>query len=94
MSAVLVFKPCVDIADEIYEIGALALERSVRTARVELTIIVIVTHNQLLQLPVLAHLAPDVFIECVKVVLKLTRVHLVLGVVCWVLVQVGKEDRL
>jgi len=57
-------------------------------------IIVVVAHNELLQLAVLAQLAPDVLIEGVEVVLQLRGVHPVLGVVRRVLVQVGHEDRL
>lgn len=59
-----------------------------------LTIVVIVTHDDLFDLAVLAHLAPEVFVECVKVVLHLAGVHLVLGVVGGVLVEVWEEDRL
>lgn len=60
----------------------------------ELTIIVIVTDNQFLEFAVFAHLAPYVLVKSVEVVLQLTRVHLVLGVVGWVLVHVGHEDGL
>lgn len=58
------------------------------------TVVVIVAHDYLLDLAVLAHLAPEVFVECVKVVLHLAGVHLVLGVVGGVLVEVWEEDRL
>ena len=58
------------------------------------TIIVVVTHHHLLRLPVLAHLAPEILVEGVEVVLQLARVHLVLGVVGRVLVQVGQKDGL
>ena len=58
------------------------------------TIIVVVAHHDLLNLAVLAHLAPDVLVEGVKVVLQLLRVHLVLRVVRRILVQVRQEDRL
>jgi len=53
-------------------------------------VIIIVTNHHLLDLAVLAHLAPEVLVECVKMILQLTRVHLVFGVVCWVLVQIRK----
>lgn len=58
------------------------------------TIVVVVTHHHLLRLAVLAHLAPEVLVEGVEVVLQLARVHLVLGVVGRVLVQVREEDGL
>lgn len=58
------------------------------------TIIIIVTNHHLLHLAVVAHLAPKVLVEGVKVVLQLRGVHLVLGVVGRVLVQVGQQDRL
>ena len=62
----------------------IALEKG----RIELTIIIIVTHDHLLDLAILAHLAPEVLVECVEMILELTRVHLVFGVVGWVLVQI------
>lgn len=58
------------------------------------TIVVIVANHYLLRLAVLAHLAPKVLVEGVEVVLQLARVHLVLGVVGRVLVQVRQEDGL
>ena len=58
------------------------------------TIIVVVAHNELLELAVLAQLTPDVLVEGVKVVLQLGRVHAVLGIVGRVLVKVGHEDGL
>ncbi len=58
------------------------------------TIVVIIADDHLLRLAVLAHLAPKVLVKGVKVVLQLARVHLVLGVVGRVLVQVGQEDGL
>lgn len=58
------------------------------------TIVVVVTNHHLLRLAVLAHLAPKVLVEGVEVVLQLARVHLVLGVVGRVLVQVRQEDGL
>jgi hypothetical protein len=35
------------------------------------TIIIIIAHDYLLRLPVLAHLAPEIFVERVEVILKL-----------------------
>lgn len=61
---------------------------------VGLTIVVVVAHDQLLNKPVLAQLAPNILVEGVKVHLHLLRVHLVLRVVRRVLVQVGQQDRL
>lgn len=61
---------------------------------IALTVIVVVADNQFLQLAVLAHLTPHILIECIEVVLQLAGVHLVLGVVGWVLVHVGHQDRL
>ena len=40
-------------------------------------IVVVVAHDQLLQLAVLAHLTPDVLVEGVEMVLQLPFVHLV-----------------
>ena len=51
-----------------------------------LTVIVVIADHDLLRLAVLAHLAPKVFVEGVKVVLQLARVHLVFWVVGGVLV--------
>lgn len=59
-----------------------------------LTIVVVVAHHHLLRLAVLAHFAPKVLVEGVEVVLQLAWVHLVLGVVGRVLVQVRQEDGL
>ena len=58
------------------------------------TIIVVVADHYLLDLAVFAHLAPEVFVEGVEVVLQLRCVHLVLGIVGWILVEVGEEDGL
>jgi hypothetical protein len=58
----------------------------------ELTIVVVVTNNYLLNLTKLAHLAPKVLVERIKVILQLTRVHLVLRVIGGILVHVWKED--
>ena len=59
-----------------------------------LTIIIIITHNHLLDLAELAHLAPEVLIKGIEVVLQLAGIHLVLRVVRWVLVEVREQDRL
>ena len=58
------------------------------------TVVIIVTNHHLLDLAKLAHLAPEVLVEGVEVVLQLRRVHLDLGVVGRVLVQVGQQDGL
>ena len=50
------------------------------------TIIIVITNHHLLDLAKLAHLAPEVLVESIKVVLQLARVHLVLRVVGGVLV--------
>lgn len=57
-------------------------------------VVVVVADDQLLELAVLAHLAPHVLVEGVEVVLQLRGVHAVLGVEGRVLVQVGHQDRL
>ena len=54
----------------------------------ELTVIVIVAYDNFLNLAVLAHLAPKVLVKGIEVILKLRGVHLVVGLVGWVLVQV------
>jgi hypothetical protein len=83
----------VDVADEICFAVSL---RAVSCGACDwgLTIVVVVAHDQLLDQPVLAQLAPDVLVEGVKVHLHLLRVHLVLRIVGRVLVQVGQQDRL
>ena len=53
------------------------------------TIVVVIAHHHLLDLSVLAHLAPEVLVKGVEVVLELGRIHLVLGVVGGILVEVG-----
>ena len=58
------------------------------------TVVVVVAHHHLLWLAKLAHLAPEILVEGVEVVLQLARVHLVLRVVGRVLVQVRQQDRL
>lgn len=57
-------------------------------------IVVVITHNHLLDFAVLAHLAPEVLVESIEVVLKLRGRHFVAGSVGWVLVEVGQEDGL
>lgn len=59
-----------------------------------LTVVVVVADYELLELTVLAQLAPNILVKSIKVVLQLRRVHAVLGVVRWVLVQVRHQDRL
>jgi hypothetical protein len=59
-----------------------------------LTVVVVVAYDKLLHQSILAQLAPDVLVEGVKVHLHLLWVHLVLGVVGRVLVQVGQQDGL
>lgn len=58
------------------------------------TVIVVVANNQLFNKSILAQLTPDVLVKCIKVHLHLLRVHLVLGVVRRVLVEVGQQDSL
>jgi len=53
-------------------------------------VIIIVTDYHLLYLAILAHLAPEVLIECVEVILELARVHLVLRIVGRVLIKIRK----
>lgn len=70
----------------------LVLEAGVDVA--DQVVVVVVAHDELLELAVLAHLAPYVLVEGVEVVLQLRRVHAVLGVEGRVLVQVRHQDRL
>ena len=70
----------------------LVLEASVHVA--DQVVVVVVADDKLLELTVFAHLAPDVLIEGVEVVLQLLLVHAALGVVRRVLVEVRHEDRL
>ena len=58
------------------------------------TIIIIITNNHLLRLAILAHLAPEILIKGIEMVLQLRGIHLVFGVVGRVLVEIGKEDGL
>jgi hypothetical protein len=53
------------------------------------TVVVVVANYNLFDLAVLAHLTPEILIEGVEVVLQLLGVHVALGVVCGVLVEVG-----
>jgi hypothetical protein len=92
LRVLFVLEAHVDVADEIWGFVSACFGRSF--LGYGLTIIVVVAHDQLLDQPVLAQLAPDVLVEGVKVHLHLLRVHLVLGVIRRVLVQVGQEDRL
>lgn len=69
-------------------------EMKARKEKVKRTIVIIITNHHLLNLPILAHLAPEVLVEGIEVVLKLTGIHLVLGVVGRVLVEVREEDGL
>ena len=57
-------------------------------------VVVVVADDDLLDLAVLAHLAPEVLVEGVEVVLQLCRVHFIFRVVGRVLVEVGQEDGL
>ena len=58
------------------------------------TVIIIITDNHLLNLPELAHLAPEILIEGIEVILQLASVHFDFWVVGWVLVEVGEKDGL
>jgi len=57
-------------------------------------IVIIITNHHLLWFAVFTHFAPEIFVESVKVVLELGRVHLCFGIVGGVLVEVGEEDGL
>jgi len=72
--------------------GIFVLEAGVDVA--DKMVIIIIAYDYLFNLPKLAHLAPEVLVESIKVVLQLAGVHLVLWVVGRVLVEVGEEDRL
>lgn len=69
-------------------------KRGERRGKQKRTVVVVVAYYQLLDKAVLAQLAPNVLVEGVKVHLHLLRIHLVLGVVRRVLVQVGQQNRL
>jgi len=55
-------------------------------------VIVVITNYHLFHLTVLAHLAEEILVKRVKVVLQLRGVHLVFGVEGRILVEVGEED--
>lgn len=57
-------------------------------------IVVVVADDDFLDLAVFAHLAPEIFIECIEVVLQLLGVHARLVVVGGILVEIRKEDSL
>ncbi len=59
-----------------------------------LTVVVVVANHHLLHFSKLAHLAPEILVEGVEVVLELTRVHLVLRIKGWILIEVRQEDGL
>lgn len=94
LGAVFVLEPRIDVSDEVCKWDMLVTAALDKDTHALLTIVVVVAYDDLFNLAVLAHLAPKVFVKGVKVVLQLGRVHLALGVVCRVLVQVGQEDRL
>ena len=52
------------------------------------TIIIIITNDHLLRLTELAHLAPEILVKRIEVILQLARVHLVFGIVGRILVQI------
>jgi hypothetical protein len=68
----------------------LVLESRIHVA--DEVVIVVVADDDFFDLAEFAHLAPEVFVEGVEVVLELGGVHLVLLVVGWVLVEVGEEN--
>jgi len=70
----------------------LVLEARVHVA--DQVIVVVVAYHQLFDLAVFAHLAPDVLVKGVEVVLELGGVHARFVVVGWVLVEVRHEDGL
>ena len=57
-------------------------------------VVVVVTHDQLFQLSVFAHLAPNILVEGIKVILQLRGVHAILGIERRVVVEVRHEDGL
>lgn len=74
---------------------AIAVElRRKREQGRQLTIIVIVAYNHLFRLAILAHFAPKIFVEGIKMILELRGIHLVLGVIGRILVEVGEKDGL
>jgi hypothetical protein len=60
----------------------------------KLTIVIIIANHHLLNLAILAHFAPEILVKRIEMILQLAGIHLVLGVVGRVLVEVGEEDRL
>lgn len=58
------------------------------------TIVIVIAHDDLFRLPIFAHLAPEVFVEGIKVILQLRGVHLIFGVIGRVLVEVWEENGL
>jgi hypothetical protein len=53
-----------------------------------LTVIVVIAHDHLFNLAKLTHLTPKVLIKGIEVILELRWIHLILGVVRRVLVEV------
>jgi hypothetical protein len=51
----------------------------------EVVIVIVADHN-FFDLSVFAHLAPEVLIKSIEVVLQLRGIHFVFLIVCWVLV--------
>jgi hypothetical protein len=93
LRVVFILEARVDIADEIYDrVSTYPAKREKRWE--PLTIVVVVANDYLLNFAKLAHLAPEILVEGVEVVLQLGRVHLVLGVVGWILVEIREEDGL
>jgi hypothetical protein len=70
--------------------GVLVLEARVHVA--DQMVVVVVAHHHLLDLAELAHLAPEVLVESVEVVLQLRGRHARLAIVGGVLVEVGQQD--
>ena len=70
----------------------LVLEPRVHIA--DQVVVVVVAHHHLFNLAEFAHLAPEILVEGVEVVLQLRRCHARLAVVGGVLVEVGQKDRL
>jgi hypothetical protein len=68
----------------------LVLEPRVHIA--DKVIVVVIADDDFFDLAELAHLAPEVLVEGVEVVLQLGRVHFVFLVVGWVLVEVREQD--
>lgn len=66
MGGVFVLEARVDVADEIFHDISWVMGNG---EGVQLTVVVVVADYNLLWLPILAHLAPEVLVESVKVVL-------------------------